>query len=216
MNGRDCRFLISMILFSTYFITACWWICFNTLYIPLLELPVYNMLHCIRISLEQFSFLVPESCCGGAGVPNRHPWQHQTAFSVLWLVTHKKHGPCSFVFCHFISDRNRLYLNYPVFYRLDYDRGGFRWIDCGQEQKCACVFEWSDRSQRIFAVFNFSDEEQRDECRTEKKQTYQLLIASDMEECGGERKYSDTKTVFTADKVKFGFSPFSGKYYRIR
>lgn len=124
--------------------------------------------------------------------------------------------PIHDAFCHLISDLNRLYLKYPALYRLDYDRRGFRWIDCGQEQKCVYVFERSDGSQRILSVFNFSDEEQIYEYRTEKKQTYQLLIASDMEEYGGERKYSETKTVFTADKVKFSLSPFSGRYYSVR
>ncbi len=95
--------------------------------------------------------------------------------------------PVHDAFHHFIRDLNKIYLSHPALSALDYDRKGFSWIDCKQEDKCVYVFERSSAEEKIFAIFNFSDKEQAFAYRTPRIVSYQLLIASDMECYGGKQ-----------------------------
>ena len=60
-----------------------------------------------------------------------------------------------------MKDLNRLYLKHPAFYEKDYEADGFRWIDCHQEPRCIYAFQRFAKKERILAVFNFSDQEQK-------------------------------------------------------
>ena len=121
--------------------------------------------------------------------------------------------PVHDAFNHFIRDLNKIYLSHPALSELDYDRKGFAWIDCKQEKKCVYVFERRSDKEKIFAIFNFSGEEQTFEYRITKSVSYQLLIASDMERYGGKQVYTTLETSFDSKKAVFNLSPFSGRYY---
>ena len=49
----------------------------------------------------------------------------------------------------------------PALSAKDYENAGFHWLDCHQEERCIYAFERTDGKERIAAVFNFSDEEQK-------------------------------------------------------
>ena len=56
---------------------------------------------------------------------------------------------------------NHLYMTTPALSAKDYENAGFHWLDCHQEERCIYAFERTDGKERIAAVFNFSDEDQK-------------------------------------------------------
>lgn len=62
----------------------------------------------------------------------------------------------------FMKELNRIYLETPAFWALDYDREGFRWVDCHEEEKCVYAFLRTDGKQELLALFNFSEKEHKD------------------------------------------------------
>ena len=61
-----------------------------------------------------------------------------------------------------MKELNRIYLETPAFWALDYDREGFRWVDCHEEEKCVYAFLRTDGKQELLALFNFSEKEHKD------------------------------------------------------
>ncbi len=118
-------------------------------------------------------------------------------------------------FHRFMRDLSRCCLENPAFYEEDYDREGFCWVDCHQEEKCVYVFERKSREQTILAIFNFSDQEQTYVLESEEKRKYTLLLASDMEQYGGGKKYRKKEKVFETDNTVFELTPFSARYYMV-
>ena len=64
-------------------------------------------------------------------------------------------------FHEFMKELNRIYLETPALWAGDYDRDGFAWADCHEEEKCVYAFLRTDGRQELLAIFNFSDREQR-------------------------------------------------------
>lgn len=82
-------------------------------------------------------------------------------------------------FHRFMRKLNRLYLTHPALWEKDYEASGFQWLDCRQEEKCIYVFERLGGGERIVAIFNLSDQEQRDyQFRAEGLTKLQLLLSS--------------------------------------
>lgn len=92
-------------------------------------------------------------------------------------------------FYHFMKDLNKIYLNHPALYELDYEQDGFQWLDCHQEEKCIYAFERAGRKERIVAVFNFSDKAFTDyQLKAPNAKGLELLFSSNWEVYGGEEK----------------------------
>ena len=60
----------------------------------------------------------------------------------------------------FMKELNRLYLETPALWTLDFDREGFRWLACNEEEKCVYAFLRTDGEQELLALFNFSQKTQ--------------------------------------------------------
>lgn len=56
-------------------------------------------------------------------------------------------------FHHFFRELNSYYLKQAPFYSLDYDREGFRWIDCSQTKKALYAFVRKSKNKQILAVY---------------------------------------------------------------
>lgn len=114
-------------------------------------------------------------------------------------------------FAKFMHDLCTAYRNNPALYEQDYEKEGFKWIDCHQEEKCIYVFERISKTQRILAIFNFSDKKQEYELKLDKAKELHLLLASDAEKYGGYKNYTvDTKIKFKKGVAKMKLSAFSG------
>ncbi len=125
--------------------------------------------------------------------------------------------PIHDAFHRFMKDLNRIYLKCPAFSALDFERQGFEWIDCHQEEKCIYVFMRTDGEKKIVAIFNFSEKEQEYILRLQEVNSLQLLLASDNEIYGGTVSYKKKKSY---KKTEEGFlitlSGFSAKYFVVK
>ena len=112
-----------------------------------------------------------------------------------------------------MKDLNRLYLKHPSLSSCDYVPEGFSWLDCHQEERCIYAFLRTDGKERIAAVFNLSDQVQEG-YRLPVKGTAQasILLASDMEEYAGARKYEDLELAADDGAIQLDLSPYSALY----
>lgn len=94
--------------------------------------------------------------------------------------------PIHDAFAAFMADLNKVYMKYPALYENDYARDGFMWLDCHQEERCIYAFERRGDSQRIAAVFNFSDAGQSYELSLGGETVEKVLIFSEEEKYGGK------------------------------
>lgn len=125
-------------------------------------------------------------------------------------------------FHRFMKDLNLFYLEHPAFYEMDYSKEGFDWLECHAQDKCVYAFERtgvnrkSGKKERIAAIFNFSDQEQKAfplEIPDADKAV--RMLTSDLSDYGGTQK----KMEKTIKRGKYGFqfelAPFSAEYYLI-
>lgn len=92
-------------------------------------------------------------------------------------------------FYHFIRDLNRIYLDTRALWQRDYDREGFRWLDCQQGPGCVYAFERRAPGQRVVAVFCFSDTPpQSYPLEIPGATALRLLLSSDEEPYGGSTR----------------------------
>lgn len=120
-------------------------------------------------------------------------------------------------FARFMKDLNSLYLEHSAFWEKDYQRDGFQWIDCHQEDSCVYVFERRAKKERILALFNFSDQEQTYSLKPEQNCRLKEMLNSDLCIYGGKQDRK-TPAVFSVKKgksVPVALPPFSGSYYSI-
>ncbi len=97
---------------------------------------------------------------------------------------------------------------------MDYEKDGFWWLDCHQEEKCIYAFMRTDGDQKIVAIFNFSDKEYKYKLKTEKICRLKLLLASDNEQYGGKVQY-EGETIYTvkANTFLIPMGGFSAKFF---
>ena len=89
-------------------------------------------------------------------------------------------------------------------------------IDCHQEERCIYALERRASQERILAVFNFSDQLQEKyefEVKDTKKLT--ILIASDMEQYAGTKKYTTMNIPLQNGKVILDLEPYSAIYLQM-
>ena len=111
-------------------------------------------------------------------------------------------------FARFMQDLNHIYLQYPAFWKHDYDRAGFLWIDCHQEEKGVYIFKRMTAEQTILVAMNCSEKEQEYELKEEDfGDGLQLLLDSDWDIYGGVK----AKGKEAAAILKL--APFSAQYY---
>ncbi len=119
-------------------------------------------------------------------------------------------------FHQFMMDLNRLYLEHPAFFEHDFEKEGFQWLDCHQEPKCIYAFERISSKERIAALFNFSDTEQKDYTLSlPDAKKMELLLLSDDARYGGSTEVKETAVVPEKDHYHIDLPPFSAAYYLI-
>lgn len=118
-------------------------------------------------------------------------------------------------FARFMKELNLLYLKHPAFWEKDYEHKGFRWIDCHREAACVYVFERTAEKEHILALFNFSEQEQPYDLKTEQDCRLKELFNSDLDIYGGKQSRNQA-AVFAAKKgesISLTLPPYSGIYY---
>ena len=119
-------------------------------------------------------------------------------------------------FHHFMMELNKVYAANPAFYEKDYDRDGFRWLDCHQEGRCIYTFERRSKDQRLLAVFNFSDQKQEHyQVAVPGAKTIKPLLSTDWKIYGGGKAVSKRRKKVAKGVAEFTLAPFSGEIYVI-
>ena len=117
-------------------------------------------------------------------------------------------------FARFMRDLNHVYLYHPALSCLDFEKEGFEWIDCHQEDKCIYAFERAATDERIIALFNFSDKMQDYELSVKNATGLKLLLSSDNEIYGGSTMHADMEyTKVIEEKATLQLAPYSAMYF---
>lgn len=111
-------------------------------------------------------------------------------------------------FYHFMAELNHIYLTHSALYEWDYERDGFAWLDCHQEEKCIYVLERRSRNEKLIAIFNFSGKEQT--CSLSEINATKMIIHTDWERFGGKAKESRDLEHLKNTVMSISLPPFSG------
>lgn len=96
-------------------------------------------------------------------------------------------------FYHYIVTLNKLYLSTPALYEKDYERKGFEWLDCHQEQDCIYAIQRNGQSEVVCGIFNFSNKTKQYRVPFKDSAEYQVLMNTDWERFGGQTREKDKK-----------------------
>lgn len=121
------------------------------------------------------------------------------------------HYPVHDSFHHYMKELNTLYLDHSALWEKDYLKDGFSWLDCHQEARCIYVLERKSKSERLIALFNFSDQTQKD-YRLDLPDTEEstVLLDSDWKRFGGSTPDDQTDCVLKEEELICTLPPFSG------
>ena len=67
--------------------------------------------------------------------------------------------PAHDAFYTYIAELNQTYLTHSALWSDDYNRDGFAWLDCHQEERCVYIIERRSKEETLIAAFNFSRQE---------------------------------------------------------
>ena len=121
-------------------------------------------------------------------------------------------------FMSFMRDLNKYYLKTSAFSKYDYDREGFLWLDCHQEDKCVYVFKRMARKQTVIAAFNFSNEiKEYDLHLDDSFVSLMTRFSSDWDIYGGAHEKKMQKVLPDAyGVVRLSLAPYSGVFYETK
>lgn len=113
-------------------------------------------------------------------------------------------------FHRFMQKLNEVYLTHPALYERDFDRDGFRWVDCHQEAKCIYAFERITLKERLIAVFNLSDQIQ-------KEYTFSVEDASALEEVLDSNRERNRNLLKLEDgRITITLAPYEAVYFQVK
>lgn len=115
-------------------------------------------------------------------------------------------------FHRFMIDLNHIYLQHLALSEKDYDPDGFRWLDCHQEERCIYAFERIGSSERIIAVFNFSNCEQIYQLKVRNSQTVQVLLSSNWVIYGGDETNYGANLTTKNNILELTMKPYTALY----
>ena len=112
-------------------------------------------------------------------------------------------------FYTYMTEWNQIYLSHSALWADDYNRDGFAWLDCHQEEKCVYIIERRSKEETLIAVFNFCRQEQ---CAAIKSTDAQLtvLLNTDWEKYGGSTPEQQIIAAKKRDVYALTLPPFSG------
>ncbi len=67
--------------------------------------------------------------------------------------------PAHDAFYTYMAELNQIYLAHSALWSGDYNRDGFAWLDCHQEERCVYIIERRSKEETLIAAFNFSRQE---------------------------------------------------------
>ena len=128
--------------------------------------------------------------------------------------------PIHDAFHHYMKELNRIYKASAALHD-DYDPDNFRWLDCHQEERCIYAIGRKKEGEMLAAVFNFSDQEQKDyELEIEDTWKEECILNTDWDCWGGEtpREKKTWKLEPETEKTTMSITlaPYSGVLFELR
>ena len=128
--------------------------------------------------------------------------------------------PIHDAFHHYMKELNRIYKASAALHD-DYDPDNFRWLDCHQEERCIYAIGRKKEGEMLAAVFNFSDQEQKDyELEIEGTWKEECILNTDWDCWGGEtpREKKTWKLEQETEKTTMSITlvPYSGVLFELR
>ena len=121
------------------------------------------------------------------------------------------------LFRSFMKDLNRIYLDHPALYEMDYVQSGFHWLDCHQEERCIYAFERTSKQERIIAVFNFSDHLQKGyELDVKDISALIPLLDSETDIYGGTKQKNSLSLKPKHGKIILDLEAYSARFYLVK
>lgn len=128
------------------------------------------------------------------------------------LLEYPKHQE----FYAFMKRLNHIYIENKAFWN-DYEKSGFQWLDCHEEETCIYVMKRSWQKQSMIAVFNFSEHNYQDfKLKIQEDCDLKLLLSSEMRQFGGSADY-DMNEIYTTEQgqINLQLPKFSAQYYEV-
>ena len=120
-------------------------------------------------------------------------------------------------FYRYMADLNRIYLAHSALYEWDYMKNGFQWLDCHQESRCVYAIERRSETERIAAIFNFSQNPQQDyEVFLQNAGSVTPLLYSDWNKYGGETPELESVCTLNNGKLSCSLNPFSAILLKVK
>lgn len=108
-----------------------------------------------------------------------------------------------------MTELNHMYLSHPALWAEDYERDGFAWLDCHQEEKCVYIIRRRSEEETIIAAFNFSAREQMVEIESGGA-LWTLLFDTNWEKYGGTASEQERNAPIGNARMPMILAPFSG------
>lgn len=118
-------------------------------------------------------------------------------------------------FSRFMSDLNHIYLNNSALYERDFDRSGFRWVDCHKESERIYVFERISSDQKLLVILNLSDIRQTYCLEGYDADSLELLISSDSDVYSGETHIDEAQYLPEKGKFEIDINRFTGMIFSV-
>lgn len=120
-------------------------------------------------------------------------------------------------FYHFMRELNRIYMKYPAFYEMDYEREGFEWLDCRNEEYAVYAFIRKAQKRTILALFNFGETDlMKYELEIPNTKQACLLLHSNWECFGGTVAKTEKKVSLKKSILKIYVDGFSALYFELK
>ncbi len=120
------------------------------------------------------------------------------------------------MFGEYIKELNRIYLNEDAMYEQDYEKEGFEWADCSQEQRLIYAMIRSSKKEKLLAVFNFSNVEQKNyQLKIGDLGKAEILLCSDSRQYGGNTDNDAQLFSIKDEMIEFQLPAYSGMILRI-
>ncbi len=121
--------------------------------------------------------------------------------------------PIHDAFHKFMIELNHVYLKNPALFEQDYDKDGFKWIDCNLTDQCVYSFIRKSQKQKIAVVLNFSNEIHKHfPVRLLNVTKASLILDSSWKQFGGNTE-KEEKVLVGEGILMTDLAPYSGKFY---
>lgn len=123
--------------------------------------------------------------------------------------------PIHDAFRQYMADLSKLYLAHSALWAADYEKSGFRWVDCHQEARCLYIFERFSEEETLLIALNLSDHQVQYALPGHKKTRLKLLLSTDWSCYGGSEDSGDDRpSLICEEQVILELPAFSAKLYQ--